>query len=361
MDYLELHRDALVVDCHNDTIVAHIRHGNASLEPERGGDAPAPQRRGAPPDGPADGPGRRHSGTVAWLRGPAPAPPEGQAALQASLPQLRRGGVDAGLFAVDVTRAYQNHLAYALDGLGYFLNDVEQRGAGVTVARRADDVVRAKAAGELAAILAIEHADATERSLNVLRALYEVGVRAIGLTHHTSSWAADGCFEAREGVGLTHYGTQLVREMNRLGMLVDLAHASEAAFFSTLEASERPVAFTHGNARALCDHPRNLTDAQLRALAANGGVIGVSYVPAFVDRQAPTIERLLDHIDHIVAVAGIGTVALGGDFDGGGTLLADAAEVPLITKGLVERGYAEGDVRQILGLNALRVLRATIG
>src|SRR5689334_10534051 len=119
MDYLELHRDALVVDCHNDTIVAHIRHGNASLEPERGRDA----------------------GAVAWLRGPAPAPPEGQVAIQASLPQLRRGGVDAGLFAVDVTRAYQNHLAYALDGIGYFLNDVEQRGAGVTVVRRAEDVV----------------------------------------------------------------------------------------------------------------------------------------------------------------------------------------------------------------------------
>jgi membrane dipeptidase len=356
MDYLELHRDALVVDCHNDAIVAHIRRGGLSFEPERGGDAPAPRDFG----GPVPGPGQRHPGTIAWLRGTVPSPP-GRTGIQADFPKLRQGGVDAGLFAVDVTRAYQNHLAYAMDGLGYFLSDVEQSGAGVTVARRADDVVRAKAAGGLAAILAIEHSDATERSLNVLRALYEVGVRSIGLTHHTSSWAADGCFEAREGVGLTHYGGRLVREMNRLGILVDLAHASEAAFFSTLEASARPVAFTHGNARALCDHPRNLTDAQLKALAANGGVIGLSYVPAFVDREAPTIERLLDHVDHIAEVAGIDTVGLGGDFDGGGTLLADATEVPLITKGLVERRYAEGDIRKVLGLNALRVLRATIG
>jgi membrane dipeptidase len=356
MDYLDLHRDALVVDCHNDAIVAHIRHGNMSFEPDEGGDAPGPPD----PGGREPRPGQRHPGTIAWLRGSGPLPP-GRTGIQADFPKLRRGGVDAGLFAVDVTRAYQNHLAYAMDGLGYFLSDVEQHGAGVSVARTAEDVVRAKAEGRLAAILAIEHSDATERSLNVLRALYEVGVRSIGLTHHTSSWAADGCFEAREGVGLTHYGVRLVREMNRLGILVDLAHASEAAFFSTLEVSERPVAFTHGNARALCDHPRNLTDAQLQALAANGGVIGLSYVPSFVDREAPTLERLLDHVDHIVEVAGIGTVALGGDFDGGGTLLADATEVPLITRGLVERGYAEGDVRQILGLNALRVLRATIG
>jgi membrane dipeptidase len=356
MDYLELHRDALVIDCHNDTIVAHIRGGNVSLEPERRGEAPAPPDLG----GAALRPGERHPGTIAWLRGPSPLPPGG-AGFQVDFPKLRQGGVDAGLFAVDVTRAYQNHLAYALDGLGYFLSDVEQNGAGVTVVLRADDVARAKAEGKLAAILAIEHSDVTERSLNVLRALHQVGVRSIGLTHHTSSWAADGCFEAREGVGLTRYGAQLVREMNRLGMLVDLAHASEAAFFSTLEVSERPVAFTHGNARALCDHPRNLTDAQLEALAANGGVIGLSYVPAFVDQDAPTLERLLDHVDHIVAVAGIGTVGLGSDFDGGGTLLADATEVPLITRGLVERGYAEDDVRQILGLNVLRVLRATIG
>jgi membrane dipeptidase len=355
-DYLELHRDALVVDLHNDAIVAHIRHGSLSFEPQEGGDTPAPEDPGAP----APGPGPRHPGTIAWLRGRAPAP-SGRTAIQADFPKLRQGGVDAGLFAVDVTRAYQNHLAYALDGVGYFLSDVEQSGAGVTVARRAEDVVRAKAEGKLAAILAIEHSDVTERSLNVLRALYEVGVRSIGLTHHTSSWAADGCFEAREGVGLTHYGARLVREMNRLGILVDLAHASEAAFFSTLEVSARPVAFTHGNARALCDHPRNLTDAQLAALAANGGVIGLSYVPVFVDRQAPTIGRLLDHVDHIAEVAGIGTVALGGDFDGGGTLLADATEVPLLTRGLLERGYAEGDIRKVLGLNALRVLQAAIG
>ena len=227
--------------------------------------------------------------------------------------------------------------------------------------RRADDILAAKVEGKPAVILAVEHADATERSLNVLRALYELGVRSIGLTHHVSSWAADGCGEARDGVGLTHFGMQLVQEMNRLGMLVDLAHVSPSAFYHTLEVTTKPVIFSHGNARALCDHPRNLTDAQLKALAQNGGVIGLSFVPSFVDESDPTLDRLLDHADHVAQVAGIEALGLGGDFDGGGTLLADATEVPRITDGLLLRGYSENDVRKVLGQNTFRVLKETIG
>jgi len=176
-----------------------------------------------------------------------------------------------------------------------------------------------------------------------------------------SSWAADGNLEAREGVGLTHFGVRLVEEMNRLGMLVDLAHVSESAFFSALEVTTKPVIFSHGNARALCDHPRNLTDAQLKALAANDGVIGLSYVPGFVDKENPTLERLLDHVDHIAAVAGVDAIGLGSDFDGGGTLLYDATEVPRITGGLKKRGYCEAEVRKILGGNTFRILKEAIG
>jgi membrane dipeptidase len=241
------------------------------------------------------------------------------------------------------------------------LHDLETSGAAASIVRSADDLLAAKRAGAVGVLMAIEHADCTERSLNVLRVLHGIGVRSIGLTHNVSSWAADGCLEARPGVGLTAFGVRLVREMNRLGLLVDLAHVSESAFFSALEVTSRPAIFSHGNCKALCDFPRNLSDDQLRALGSTGGVIGLSYVPDFVDATAPTLDRLLDHVDHVVRFAGIGAVALGGDFDGGGTLLRNASEVPLITRGLVERGYAEADIRAILGLNVLRVLRASIG
>jgi membrane dipeptidase len=342
MDYRELTRDALVIDSHNDSIVAHIRRGNLSFE------------RGAA------GASERHSGTIAFLRGHED-PRPGAAWLQLNFPLMREAGIDAGFFAVDVTLAFQNHLAYALDGFGYFLADVEASDAGVTIVRQADDILQAKAAGKLAAVLALEHADCTERSLNVLWTLHALGVRSIGLTHNVSSWAADGCLEGRPGTGLTRFGVALVREMNRLGMLVDLAHVSAGAFFDALDVSTKPVIFSHGNARALCDHPRNLTDDQLRALRDNGGVIGLSYVPDFVDAKAPSLERLLDHVDHVVEVAGIETIGLGGDFDGGGTLFADATETPKIVEGLLRRGYAESDVRKLLGENTLRVLRAVIG
>ena len=341
MDYQTLHRNALVIDSHNDTIVAHIRRELGLASGQRGA-------AGKP------------AGVIGFTRGNYGSL-EAAYPMQIDLHKMREGGIDAGFFAIDVTLARGNHLAYALDGYGYLFNDLQESGADVAIVRKTEDILRAKAEHKPAIILALEHADCTERSLNVLRMLYEVGVRSIGLTHNVSSWAADGCLEAREGVGLTHYGVALVQEMNRLGMVVDLAHVSPSAFFSALEVTKKPALFSHGNARALCDHPRNLADDQLVALARNGGVIGVSYVPAFVDVQNPTLERLLDHIDHIVAVAGVETVGLGGDFDGGGTLLTDALEVPRITEGLLQRGYGEADVRRILGENTLRVLRAAIG
>jgi len=302
----------------------------------------------------------RHSGTIAFLRGHED-PRPGASFIQINFSKMRQGGINAAFFAIDVTIALKNRLAYALDGFGYLLNDLEQSDSDVVIVRRADDLLRARAQGKIAMVLAVEHADCIERSLNVLRMLYELGVRSIGLTHNVSSWAADGCMEAREGVGLTNFGKALVEEMNRRGMLVDLAHVSPSAFFSALETTNKPVIFSHGNARALCDHPRNLSDDQLKALAENGGVIGMSYVPSFIDKEHPTLERLLDHIDHIVSVAGLDTVGLGSDFDGGGTLLADATEVPWITEGLVKRGYSEGDIRKILGGNTFRVLKEAIG
>lgn len=342
MDYEDLHKEALVIDSHNDTIVAHIRRGNFSL---KGG-----QERQT----------EGHSGTIAFLRGYED-PRPGASFIQINFPKMREGGIDAAFFAIDVTRAFKNRLTYALDGFGYLLNDLEQSNANATIIRRSEDILRCKSNGNLAMVLSVEHADCTERSLNVLRILYEIGVRSIGLTHNISSWAADGCMEAREKVGLTQFGGAIVQEMNRLGILVDLAHLSPSAFYSVLEVTKKPVIFSHGNVKTLCNHPRNLNDDQLKALAENGGVIGISYVPSFIDKKSPNLELLLDHIEYVVSRVGVDTVGLGSDFDGGGTLLTDATEVPKITKELIKRGYSKYEICKILGGNIFRVLKETIG
>jgi len=333
-------RKHLTIDGHNDAIVAHVRHHNSSLAGRR--DA-----------------ARRHSGTISFAWEHENLQPTGS--LQLDLPRMREVGLDMGFFAIDVTPAFPNNLAYALDGVGYFLNDVDGC-SNVQVIRCVTDLYAARERGAVGVLLAIEHADATARSLNVLRALYELGVRSIGLTHNVSSWAADGCLQAREGVGLTTFGVSLVQEMNRLGMIVDLAHVSPGAFAHAIEVSSRPVIFSHGNARALRDHPRNLSDDQLRALARNGGVIGLSLVRYFIDDEdKASVERWVDHAVHVTEVAGIETVALGSDFDGGGTLLNDVTELPRLIDSLGCRGYTEDELLAIMGGNWLRVLKATIG
>ena len=337
-----IHRKALVIDSHNDTIVAHIRRGNISLfgEPGRGG--------------------YHRSGTVGPLRGPIDSRVRAEE-VQINFPKMRAGGVDAAFFAVDVTVSFKNYLTYALDAFGFLDAEMEANRDEVVVALSAEDITAAAQAGKLAAILAVENSDVLERSLNVLRMLYRIGVRSIGLTHNIRTWAADGNAETETGGGLTAFGVQLVKEMNRLGMLVDVAHISERGFWDVMEVATRPVIVSHGNCTAVCDHPRNLTDEQLRALAENGGSLGVTFVPAFVDAKAPTLARLLDHIDHAVQLVGADTVGIGSDFDGGGTLVEDAAAFPQITEGLIARGYSEVDVKKILGENHLRVFREALG
>ncbi|OGG54299.1 MAG: hypothetical protein A3F84_25935 [Candidatus Handelsmanbacteria bacterium RIFCSPLOWO2_12_FULL_64_10] len=297
---------------------------------------------------------------MAYLRGLLDAADRRQEA-QIDFPKMRAGGIDAAFFAVDVTRAWKNHLTYALDAFGFFDAEVERRREEVVIARSAGDIPKAKGEGRLTAVLVVENSDGVEGSLNVLRMLHHVGVRSIGLTHNPRSWAADGNAEERNGSGLTTFGVRLVEEMNRLGMLVDVSHISERGFRDVMEVAKRPVVASHSNCKSVCGHPRNLTDRQIEALARNGGVMGVTFVPGFVDAQAPTLERLLDHIDHAVKLVGADHVGIGSDFDGGGTAIQDATTFPRITEGLLRRGYSEGDVRKILGENHLRVLKGAIG
>ena len=332
-----LHRDAIVVDSHNDSIVLHIRLGNRSMSGE-----PDPVLAA-------------RDGIISYLRGPLP-PVAGQPVEpQIDFPKMRAGGLDAAFFAVDVTRAWRNHLAYALDGHGFFAADIARHAGQAVVARSAGDIRDARAAGKLAVVLTVENSDALDGSLNVLRIFHQIGVRAISLTHNPRALAADGVGEERTGGGLTEFGVQLVREMNAMSMLVDVSHVSQRGFWDVMEHTTKPVIASHSNCRALCEHPRSLTDEQLRALGANGGVAGISFVPAFVDREHPGIERVLDHIEHAMQVAGPAHVGLGSDFDGGGTAVRDATELPLLTEGLLARGHSPDVIRGVLGENLLRV------
>ncbi len=231
------------------------------------------------------------------------------------------------------------------------------------LASTAEDVEKAKKEDKVAGVIGLEGAESVEGDLSLLRMFYRLGVRLLTVAWSRRNRAADGVYETRTGGGLTNFGLQLVKECNRLGIMVDVSHLSPAGVRDVLEVSSAPVIASHSNAHALCPHPRNLTDEQLVAVARKGGVIGVTFVPAFIseERQEASLEKLLDHIDHIVHIAGIDHVGLGSDFDGfpppPPTGLEDVTCLPAITAGLVERGYSEDNVRKVLGGNLLRVFR----
>ena len=338
----ETHTSSLVIDSHNDAIVAYLLLKGQSIA---GPDAPS---RAEP------------ESIVTFLRGSL-MPPERE--MQVNLPKLRAGGIDVVYCAVDVTRVLGNHLLYAMDAFGWFLAEVDAHADQIALATTAAEMESIVASGRIAAVLTIENSEVLERSLWVLPMLHRLGVRSMTLTWSYRAHAADGAFENVTRGGLTHFGRDLVRSMNEVGMIVDISHISDQGFWDVMEVTNAPIIGSHNACRALCEHPRNLTDDQIRAVADNGGVIGVTYVPSFVDADPDkqTLDRLLDHFDHIVQTAGPDCIGLGSDFDGGGDVLKDATVVPQITDGLLARGWKEDDLRKLLGLNHLRVIRQVCG
>ncbi len=342
----DLHTQSLVIDSHNDSIVAHIRRGNITLTDEN------TKNR------------NQHSGTIAYLRGPVP-PEEDAIGIQLNIPKMRKGGIDIAFFAVDVTRAWKNHLSYALDAFGWFDTEVSTNESDICIVRNTTDIHTAKSNGRLGAILAIENSEAVERSLNILRCLYNLGVRSIGLTHNPNTWAATGNDEGETGGGLTKFGIQLVKEMNKLGILVDVSHISERGFWDVLNVTNAPIIASHSNCKTLCNHSRNLTNEQLKAIAVNGGVVGITFVPGFITEDGwqnkPLLSKLINHIEYAIDIAGIDNVGIGSDFDGGGDILKDASEYPRITEELSERGYSDEAIQKVLGGNILRVFGSVCG
>ncbi len=208
-------------------------------------------------------------------------------------------------------------------------------------------------------LLSIEGGEALEGKLSNLRILHRLGFRSLTLTWNQRNEIADGVGEKDGKGGLTTFGKAVIREMNRIGMLIDVSHLNEAGFWDVLEYSAKPVAASHSCCRALCDHPRNLSDSQLKALKENGGIIGINFYPGFLGKGQVTVEQVIEHIEHAAEVAGVESVGLGSDFDGIDSVpagLEDAGKLPVITEKLIKRGWKEGEVKKVLGGNFLRVL-----
>jgi membrane dipeptidase len=274
------------------------------------------------------------------------------------------------------------------------------------LATSANEIRVARERGKIAVLLAIEGGEAINGDLAILREFHSMGVRYMTLTHNAATDWADSSNAAPRHNGLSDFGRDVILEMNRLGMLVDVSHVSDAAFYDVLKISRAPVIASHSCCRALCDAPRNLDDTMIRALAAKGGVIHVTFHDSFLsqeyaaayralstdsaardraltqqfgDNEAQKLmqgqrwsdemiragkfpqvswERIVEHIDHAARLVGADYVGVGSDFDGAFMPegMEDASKFPLITEGLLRRGYSEADIRKILGGNTLRVM-----
>lgn len=285
------------------------------------------------------------------------------------LPRMRQGGVTAQIFAVWDYWAElppdHNPTLESLRQVDAFYHMADLCGDLFMPATRATDVEGAQAEGKVAGILSLEGAEPLSGELALLRVYHRLGVRCLGLTWDYRNLAGDGVGVVNPG-GLTDFGRALVREANRLGIMVDIAHLPPRGVEDVLQIAQGPVIDTHANAHALCSHRRNLTDAQLDALAASGGVVCVAFVPVFIADQpaGASLEGVLDHVDYIVRCIGVDHVGIGSDFDGYDEVtlgLEDVSHFPALTAGLAARGYDPISIRKILGLNLLRVFRQVAG
>ncbi len=315
---------------------------------------------------------------------------------ETDIPRLRQGQVAAQFWSVWIPSVDSGSARLQLEQIELARRMIAAYPDDLVFATRAAEIPAAFRAGKIASLLGMENGRALENSLGPLRAYYELGVRYMTLTHgRDTDWADSATDEPKLG-GLASFGREVVREMNRLGMLVDISHVSPAVMRQVLEVSEAPVIFSHSSARAVTDHPRNVPDDVLRALARNGGVVMITFIPGFVSRQvmeweAPllvqlqgavtvddlnrlakerereagpkpkaTIKDVADHIDHAARVAGVDHVGIGSDFAGVDMPegLADVTRYPYLFAELVRRGWRDEDLEKLAGGNVIRALAA---
>jgi membrane dipeptidase len=369
IDYKKLHFDATVVDTHNDVVQRILSGEDISFRTSHG-----------------------HS----------------------DLPRFREGGLDVEMFSIWVppektSRPYYDQANEQIDSIESF---VKRNPSQVGMARTAEEVERLVADGKFVAMLGMEGGHPIGNDLWKLEHFYKRGVRYLGLTWNNSTdWATSARDEIDSSSrithkGLTEFGRQVVRRMNELGIIVDVSHVGEQTFWDVLKVTSKPIIASHSCAWRLCHHWRNLKDDQLKAIAANGGVVFINFAPWFIDSTfaakeslmrsrnksridsyrasskvsgfltevaiadslkdeyeqiRPTLKSLIDHFDYVARLVGVDHVGIGSDFDGISVTPRDMDDVtylPNITRELLKRGYSASDIKKILGENFLRVLRA---
>ncbi|MCL3817297.1 dipeptidase [Aeromicrobium wangtongii] len=294
--------------------------------------------------------------------------------------RLRRGAVGGQFWSVyspsDIPAA--EAVTYTLEQIDCVHRLIERYPDDFAYAWSGDDVRRAWREGRIASLLGAEGGHSIDGSLAVLRELARLGVRYMTLTHNDNTPWADSATDEPVHGGLTDFGREVVAEMNRLGMLVDLSHVAATTMHDALDVSTAPVIFSHSSCRAVTDHPRNVPDDVLERLPANGGVIMIAYVPFFVsqdvadwstgDRSSPipasTVDDVVAHIEHARDVAGVDHIGIGSDYDGVDVFpdrMGDVTGHAVVLDRLAERGWSSGDLAKLMGDNLLRVLDATAG
>ena len=332
----ELHRRLLVFDGHNDTPVERVHRGEAPLN---------------------------------WR--------QRDVAYNMDVPRMREGGFDGGFFVVG-----NGPTADVLVTLERTLDRLEADRDVLHLILRSADVIEARERSRIGILLSIEGAGRwLNGELDTARLYYRLGVRALGITHgeggdepgflQGSRSPFDFCSqqdredERRNAAGLTDFGRDVLQLSNDLGMVTDLAHINDRAFFEVLERSSLPVAMTHTGAFSLSNHWRCMTDDQIHALAECGGVLGIAFAPAFIDPDPDlaTVDRLVDHVCYVGDLVGIEHVAIGSDFDGLGRttpVVPDVSQLPRLTQAMLERGLSEDEIGRVWGGNFLRLLRQII-
>ena len=330
---------------------------------------------------------------------------------EADIPRLREGHVGAVFFGIPVEpQNYPPHLwiPRALELIDAVHQQVRQHSRDMEIALTAEDIRRAHSSGRIAVLMGVEGGHMIQDSLPMLRTYYRLGVRYMTLTHFKTNDWADSSADVAAHNGLTPFGRDVVREMNRLGMMVDISHVSDKTFYDALEVSRAPLIASHSSLRALCDIPRNMSDDMIRALASKGGLVNINFNAAYLDLAANKqftqfhaerdreiadmmilkggdprrwelkraiqqryrsslpkvgIDAVLRMIDHAVKVAGPDHVGFGSDFDGVSGMvpagMEDVSKYPELVRGLIRLGYSDQDIRKIMGENLLRVMAAT--